>query len=188
MQPESFKGQVSARYEAQEAAERGIPPQRLAALFEKFNQGDASTTRRFGGTGLGLAISQELTALMGGQLAVDSVEGQGSTFTVTLPMRWRAPALTAPLPTPAVQARAVESGARVRILAAEDNPTNQLVLRAMLEPFDVDLTLAADGREAVEFCAAARFMSNTATLAPAAPKRRQVAPPMPPPPPVTMTV
>ncbi len=135
----------------------GIPPQRLAALFEKFNQGDASTTRRFGGTGLGLAISQELTALMGGQLAVDSVEGQGSTFTVTLPMRWRAPALTAPLPTPAVQARAVESGARVRILAAEDNPTNQLVLRAMLEPFDVDLTLAADGREAVEFCAAARF-------------------------------
>ncbi|ODT23999.1 MAG: hypothetical protein ABS35_12445 [Kaistia sp. SCN 65-12] len=94
---------------------------------------------------------------MGGQLAVDSVEGQGSTFTVTLPMRWRAPALTAPLPTPAVQARAVESGARVRILAAEDNPTNQLVLRAMLEPFDVDLTLAADGREAVEFCAAARF-------------------------------
>jgi signal transduction histidine kinase len=135
----------------------GIPAQRLAALFEKFNQGDASTTRRFGGTGLGLAISHELTALMGGELAVESIEGQGSTFTVTLPMRWRSPALTAPLPTPAVQARAVESGARVRILAAEDNPTNQLVLRAMLEPFDVDLTLAADGREAVESYAAAKF-------------------------------
>jgi len=128
----------------------GIPAERLADLFEKFNQVDASTTRRFGGTGLGLAISHELAAMMGGELTVDSVEGEGSTFAVTLPMQWRAPALTAPLPTPAVQAQAMESGVAVRILAAEDNPTNQIVLKAMLEPFGVDLTLAADGREAVD--------------------------------------
>ena len=128
----------------------GIPAERLGDLFQKFSQVDASTTRKFGGTGLGLAISRELVALMGGQMSVESVEGEGSTFIFNLPLEWRAPALTTPLPTPDVQTRGRQDGAAARILAAEDNPTNQLILGALLEPFGIDLTLAHNGREAVE--------------------------------------
>ncbi len=64
----------------------GIPSQVIPHLFEKFTQGDASITRRFGGTGLGLAISRQLAELMGGTLGVRSVEGQGSTFELRLPL------------------------------------------------------------------------------------------------------
>ena len=62
----------------------GIPADKLAHIFEKFTQADASTTRRYGGTGLGLAICRQLSELMGGGIEVDSVEGRGSAFAVTL--------------------------------------------------------------------------------------------------------
>src|SRR5205814_6881473 len=64
----------------------GIAPEKLPALFEKFTQADNSATRRFGGTGLGLAICRELTQMMGGSIHVESIEGQGPTFTVELPL------------------------------------------------------------------------------------------------------
>jgi signal transduction histidine kinase/AmiR/NasT family two-component response regulator len=135
----------------------GIPPERLGDLFDKFSQVDASTTRKFGGTGLGLAISRELVTLMGGAMIVESIPGQGSTFTFDLPLTWRAPTITAPLPPPAHQARAPETAAAPRILAAEDNPTNQLILRALLEPFGLDLTMVSNGREAVDAFSGGRF-------------------------------
>ncbi|MBO9709998.1 MAG: response regulator [Caulobacter sp.] len=126
----------------------GIAPERIAELFEKFVQAESSTTRRFGGTGLGLAISRELVERMGGALRMDSAPGQGSTLTFRLPLnRAQAPAARLPSavnPTPARPSRPL------RILAAEDNTTNQVILRALLEPAGMDLRTVANGREAVE--------------------------------------
>jgi signal transduction histidine kinase len=130
----------------------GIPEDKLATIFDKFTQADASTTRRYGGTGLGLAICHELIQLMGGELTVASVEGQGSRFAFALPLRQ---AEAAPLDER--RQAEPELDRRIRILAAEDNPTNQLVLSALLEPVGVELTIVGDGRQAVETFAAGGF-------------------------------
>jgi signal transduction histidine kinase/AmiR/NasT family two-component response regulator len=131
----------------------GIPPERAAQLFQKFEQADASTTRRFGGTGLGLAICRELAQLMGGTIAVDSVVARGSTFTVTLPLeRLGGRAMPAPHaasrePRPAA---ADFTERPLRILAAEDNQVNQLVLKTLLHQVGLQPVLVDDGRAAVE--------------------------------------
>ena len=123
----------------------GIPAGRLAEVFEKFAQVESAKDRRFGGTGLGLAVSRELAELLGGMLSAESTPGEGSVFTLRLPV--------SDAQRPAVE-QPSESydapGEGVRILAAEDNPTNQLILRAILEPLGVEVTIAADGREAVD--------------------------------------
>ena len=149
------KGAVTARFEAADAGGLrlsvtdtgiGIAEDKILTLFEKFTQADSSTTRQYGGTGLGLAICRELAQLMGGQVSVLSQEGEGSTFIVELPFA-RGSGLAqveAPAPAPDVQ-----SG-RVRVLAAEDNLVNQKVLKAIVEPMDVELTLVGDGRAAVD--------------------------------------
>ena len=64
----------------------GIPADKVGNIFNKFTQGDSSTNRKYGGTGLGLAITKNLTEIMGGIVTVASVEGKGSTFTVSLPL------------------------------------------------------------------------------------------------------
>gem|GEM_PF-565168 len=131
----------------------GIAPDLLSRLFQRFSQVDPSTTRKYGGTGLGLAISRELVELMGGKVAVTSVEGRGSAFSFELPMTWLRAA------TPGAAAPVAETLALppLRILAAEDNATNQRLLTAMLEPLGAELVLAVDGRQAVEAFAAGRF-------------------------------
>ena len=128
----------------------GIPGAELARLFQRFSQVDPSVTRQFGGTGLGLAISRELVNLMGGTISVASVEGRGSTFSVELPLSWVA-AETADSERPAAAPpRPGADRRRLRVLAAEDNRTNRLLLEAMLSPLGLELTLAMDGREALE--------------------------------------
>jgi signal transduction histidine kinase/FixJ family two-component response regulator len=123
----------------------GIAPEKLPALFEKFTQADNSATRRFGGTGLGLAICRELTQMMGGAIDVESREGHGSTFTVELPL------IRGEATSPAHIEAAHDSGDRnIRLLAAEDNPTNQQVLAAVMESLGIDIDIVADGRQAVE--------------------------------------
>jgi CheY-like chemotaxis protein len=120
----------------------GIPAERLAEVFDKFSQGDESTTRRFGGTGLGLAICRELVALMGGTLRVDSKPRRGSTFAFELPLE----RVTASDAGMGVQ----ESRHALRVLAAEDNLTNQMILSALLTPLEADVTMVDNGRKAVE--------------------------------------
>jgi len=130
----------------------GIAPERLGALFEKFTQADASTTRRYGGTGLGLSICRELAHLMGGEISTQSRLGEGSTFAVRLPLakigEAHAPQFAAPRPAPAPQPEA--SLSRIRVLAAEDNSVNQLVLKTLLHQIGVEPQVVDNGEQALE--------------------------------------
>jgi PAS domain S-box-containing protein len=126
----------------------GMSPAVLERLFQKFEQADASTTRRYGGSGLGLAITRELAVLMGGQIVAESVEGQGTTFTVLLALPW----LGQSAPTVRAEAKggaATEQVGALRILAAEDNATNQKVICALLQQVGVEPVIANNGLEAV---------------------------------------
>lgn len=152
----------------------GIPAQILPRLFDKFVQADSSTTRRFGGSGLGLAICRELAVLMDGTIKVQSREGRGSTFTVLVALP-REEAITdvhyiddghAPPQVPAPEARApvdvspVEPAVEapcLRVLAADDNPTNQKVVEAVLAPLNAEVVLVADGAACLEAWKAAKF-------------------------------
>ncbi|MFD3262951.1 protoglobin domain-containing protein [Phenylobacterium ferrooxidans] len=125
----------------------GIAASKIGDLFQKFTQADPSITRRFGGTGLGLAISRELARLMGGDVVIESEEGVGSTFTVSLPLA-RSEAQR-PAPAAAAEAEFDDPGA-LRILVAEDNPVNQIVIQTMLQQAGLDPVVVNDGQEAVE--------------------------------------
>ena len=126
----------------------GIACDKLATLFQKFEQADASTTRRYGGTGLGLSICRDLAELMGGTVAADSVPGEGATFRAVLPLARVSNRPTAPAPA-AVRPTAPVDGRAIRVLAAEDNGMNQLVLKTLLNQVGVDPVMVADGRAAV---------------------------------------
>jgi PAS domain S-box-containing protein len=132
----------------------GISSEARARLFRKFSQADPSTTREFGGTGLGLAISKQLVEALGGEIGVDSEPGRGSCFWFTLPMmRASAPQHAEDSKSLGLEARP----SRIRILAAEDNSTNQLVLRALLSLADVELEFADNGAQALDAAAARDF-------------------------------
>jgi signal transduction histidine kinase len=120
----------------------GIPAEKLPTLFEKFTQADNSATRRFGGTGLGLAICRELTQMMGGAIMVSSREGEGSSFTVELPLSRAEAVAEEILPADGEEA---DMGA-LRILAAEDNQTNQRVLSAVMGSLGIEVEIVGDGR------------------------------------------
>jgi signal transduction histidine kinase/AmiR/NasT family two-component response regulator len=127
----------------------GMSPEAAPLLFHKFSQVDESNERRFGGTGLGLAICRELIEMMGGTIEVETAPGEGSTFRVHLPAQRATEAVPAePAPERAVAEELADRP--VRILAAEDNATNQRVLQALLAPLEVDLVIVGDGREAVQ--------------------------------------
>jgi len=130
----------------------GIPPEKLGRVFEKFTQADASTTRRFGGSGLGLSICQSLVDLMGGSLGVTSEPGSGSCFFFQLPLT---PAARPAQPDVLTASPHLPPG--LRILLAEDNPTNRRVATRMLERLACAVTAAADGAEACALAASQPF-------------------------------
>jgi PAS domain S-box-containing protein len=124
----------------------GIAPADLRRLFEKFEQADASTTRRYGGTGLGLAICRQLAELMGGHITVRSQLGEGATFVASLRLPHLGARRAVAKPT---APEAAPEASLARILAAEDNEINQLVLKTLLGQLGLEPTVVADGRAAL---------------------------------------
>ena len=126
----------------------GVEAGRLSSLFDKFVQADVSTTRQYGGTGLGLSICRELAELMGGTIAAESTPGHGACFRVSIPLVRVAEAQR----QPHAMIRDVHKAAAplsLKVLAAEDNSVNQLVLKTLLHQIGVDLTVVDDGEQAV---------------------------------------
>jgi signal transduction histidine kinase/DNA-binding response OmpR family regulator len=131
----------------------GIPPDTLPRLFQKFEQADHSTTRRYGGTGLGLAICKELVELMGGTIAVESRVGAGSTFSVTLPLEFG----TAPAIDPSTLPRKAHHAYRLRVLCAEDVRTNQIIVSTLLEGMGHDIRIVENGLQALHALSSAAY-------------------------------
>jgi len=131
----------------------GIPPQRLATIFDPFEQADSSISRSFGGTGLGLTICARLAGLMGGRIWAESLPGAGSTFhfTATFQVAAAAAAPAAPVDSPDTESRSL------RILVAEDNPINRKLACKLLEKRGHVVAVAQNGKEAVEAVQAGAF-------------------------------
>ncbi len=126
----------------------GISEAARKRLFQKFAQADVSTTRRFGGTGLGLSICRELVHAMGGEIDVESVEGQGSRFWFRIPLT-RVAEAEAESENGDEAAGALE--ASLKILVADDNATNRMVLKALLETMrGLEAEFVENGRQALE--------------------------------------
>ncbi|MDF1794169.1 MAG: ATP-binding protein [Thalassobaculaceae bacterium] len=132
----------------------GIPETVLPTLFEPFVQADASTTRRYGGSGLGLAISRRLAELLGGKISASSVEGEGSIFSLILPLAENGAVLTAGERLPTAPGGDHPSPANpalagLRVLVAEDHSTNRWMLSRQLSRLGLIADVREDGAEAL---------------------------------------
>ncbi len=140
----------------------GIPPERQEALFNSFTQADGSTTRRYGGTGLGLTISKQLAGMMGGEIGVESVEGEGATFWFSARFEKQSPGAQPPQLLPH-GIRDKLSG--VRVLVVDDNETNRRVLEGLLESWRFRHDEVEDGGTALEELRAAAAQSDPYRIA-----------------------
>jgi CheY-like chemotaxis protein len=134
----------------------GIAPAQTARIFEDFSQADASISRKYGGTGLGLSISKKLVEAQGGTIGVESTPGQGARFFVELSfeMYQNEPAANQGA-EPTKVATADLRG--MRILVAEDNNVNILVLTGLLRKWGASYSVAKDGQEAIDWASKAPF-------------------------------
>jgi signal transduction histidine kinase/CheY-like chemotaxis protein/HPt (histidine-containing phosphotransfer) domain-containing protein len=127
----------------------GIPPEKQAAIFEKFTQADGSISRRYGGTGLGLTITRRLVNLHAGGIELESEVGKGSTFRVRIPYPVGDPSLLRPELSSQTE-DVGESGSRARILLVEDNRINQKVVVGLLKKKNYCVDVASNGQEALD--------------------------------------
>ena len=134
----------------------GIAPEHRSHIFERFTQVDASNTRRFGGTGLGLAISADLVAMMGGRMNLESEVGRGSSFSFSVPMPRMQPQ-EGTIGRDDTSAPIGSALAKTRILAAEDNYTNRLVLAAIIDVFGFECTFVENGEQAISAWSSGSF-------------------------------
>ncbi|MDD9877421.1 MAG: CHASE domain-containing protein [Magnetovibrio sp.] len=141
------EGKYLLRFEVEDTG-IGISEEIQGSLFDDFTQGDTSTSRRYEGTGLGLAISRRLTTLMSGEIGVDSEEGRGSIFWFTAVVE--AATTRARGRDRSLDVDSVSVTRPLRILVAEDNELNQMILNSVLEPLGHDITIVSSGMEAVE--------------------------------------
>ncbi len=133
----------------------GIADESVASVFDQYKQAGKSTTRRFGGTGLGLAIVKHLVNLFGGTISVESILGQGSTFTIELSLE-----ISTTSPISEQESLSLQNSERlknVRILAAEDNPVNQLLLKEIFNDLECDLTVVENGLQVLDTLDEHRF-------------------------------
>ncbi|MCQ8181553.1 PAS domain S-box protein [Methylomonas sp. SURF-1] len=143
--------EVAVRFAVQDSG-IGIDPEQQQRIFDAFEQGQSSTSRRYGGTGLGLAISRHLAQMMGGEVGVDSEPGRGSTFWLRLTLK-RDPHPRQPPLLPA----AGDYRRDARILLVEDNEINQEVARRLLESAGLRTDVANHGGEALEMAQSNRY-------------------------------
>ncbi|MFY8209499.1 MAG: PAS domain S-box protein [Caulobacter sp.] len=128
----------------------GVPLEAQGRLFERFQQADAGTTRRFGGSGLGLAITRKLARMLGGEVAFSSIPGEGSTFSLSIAAPPAAPPNVEP-------GESLDLLMGLRVLVVEDNRTNQLVARRILEQLGAEVSVADDGAAGVAAAASGAF-------------------------------
>ncbi|MBD1586573.1 ATP-binding protein [Pseudomonas typographi] len=128
----------------------GIAAETLERMFIAFQQADSSISRRYGGTGLGLPIARTLAERMGGTLHARSEPGQGSVFTLEMPLALQAqPVATAPVHAATGRTNPAQAGQNQHVLLVEDNPVNQTVIEAMLRSLGYEVSVATDGAQAV---------------------------------------
>ena len=131
----------------------GIASEQLGLVFDSFAQADVSTTREYGGTGLGLAISKQLVELMGGEIAVESIVGQGSTFKFSIPLK-AAEQDSAPAEF------SLDPLVGIRVLIVDDNEINRDVFSQQLSSWEAEVATAESAVEAVSLLEAATKRSE----------------------------
>ncbi|MGZ3324774.1 MAG: ATP-binding protein, partial [Xanthobacteraceae bacterium] len=139
----------------------GIPPDRVGGLFTDFVQADVSINRRFGGTGLGLAISRRIVEQMGGSIAVSSIPGVGAAFRFSLTLPWSDKLVTDQradrVGADDLKASIAALGRPLRVLIAEDDATNRLVVVKMLQEFNAETRIVTDGVQVVRAASEADY-------------------------------
>jgi CheY-like chemotaxis protein len=148
MLEEQGAGRAVVRFEVTDTG-IGLPSEQQKLIFEPFRQADGSVTRRYGGTGLGLAICSNLAELMGGRISVSSTLGKGSTFGFSMDCPIDCGEGEA-AKRAAKKVRAGAGAGSLRVLLAEDNRVNQLLVVRLLEARGHHVTVAGDGRAAVD--------------------------------------
>jgi PAS domain S-box-containing protein len=126
----------------------GIPEEKLESIFESFTQAYTDTTRKFGGTGLGLAITQRLVLLQGGTIEVDSKIGVGTRFKITMPFEYSSTLRDKEIMP---EQNVLHNISHLKILVAEDNELNQILIQKILERWNVQFDIVPNGKIALEY-------------------------------------